>query len=150
VGLKTAKDLAKHFKNLDSLINAKFDEFVKIEGIGEDIANAILKFFSQEEVKKIVKKLKDAGVNTGQKEEEKSEGPLKGLVICQTGALSKMTRQEFAEYVESKGGIFSENVTKKTNILVVGENPGSKLDKAQNYGITIMSEEEFFDEYGES
>lgn len=150
VGLKTAKDLANHFKNLDSLIDAKFDELVEIEGIGEDIANAIIKFFSQEEVKKIVKKLKDAGVNMGKKEEEKSEGPLKGLVICQTGALSKMTRQEFAEYVESKGGTFSENVTKKTNILVVGENPGSKLDKAQSYGITIMSEEDFFDEYGES
>ncbi|RLL82894.1 NAD-dependent DNA ligase LigA [Petrotoga sp. HKA.pet.4.5] len=150
VGSKTAKDLANHFKNLDSLIDAKFDELVEIEGIGEDIANAIIKFFSQEEVKKIVKKLKDAGVNMGKKEEEKLEGPLKGLVICQTGALSKMTRQEFAEYVESKGGTFSENVTKKTNILVVGENPGSKLDKAQSYGITIMSEEEFFDKYGES
>ncbi len=58
-----------------------------------------------------------------------------------------MTRQEFAEYVESKGGTFTDNLTKKTNILVVGENPGSKLDKARQYGITILSEEEFFEKY---
>ncbi len=146
VGTKTSKDLAKHFKTLENLMNANFDELLEVEGIGEDTAQAIINFFSQNEVKLIIQKLKDAGVNFGYQEKEK-KGPLSGLLVCQTGALSRMTRQEFAEYVESKGGIFTDNLTKKTNILVVGENPGSKLDKARQYGITILSEEEFFEKY---
>ncbi|HOB16503.1 MAG TPA: NAD-dependent DNA ligase LigA [Defluviitoga sp.] len=146
VGAKTSKDLAKHFKTLENLMNATFDELLEVEGIGVDTAQAILNFFSQDEVKKIIQKLKDAGVNFGYQEKEKG-GPLSGQVICQTGVLSRMTRQEFAEYVESKGGTFTENLTKKTNILVVGENPGSKLEKARQYGITIMTEEEFFEKY---
>lgn len=147
IGTKTAKDLAKHFKTLDNLMKANFDELIEIEGIGEDIANSIIKFFSQEEVKKIIRKLKEAGVKTGQKEIKEKEGPLKGLIICQTGVISRMTRQEFAEYVESLGAVFNENLTKKTNLLVVGENPGSKVEKAQKYGTVIMSEEEFFEKY---
>jgi DNA ligase (NAD+) len=146
VGTKTSKDLATHFKTLENLMNARFDELLEVEGIGEDTAQAIINYFSQNEVKLIVQKLKDAGVNFGYQEKEK-KGPLSGLLICQTGALSRMTRQEFAEYVESKGGTFTDNLTKKTNILVVGENPGSKLDKARQYGITILSEEEFFEKY---
>ena len=146
VGTKTSKDLAKHFKTLENLMNANFDELLEVEGIGEDTAQAIINFFSQNEVKLIIQKLKDAGVNFGYQEKEK-KGPLSGLLICQTGALSRMTRQEFAEYVESKGGTFTDNLTRKTNILVVGENPGSKLDKARQYGITILSEEEFFEKY---
>jgi DNA ligase (NAD+) len=146
VGTKTSKDLAKHFKTLENLMNANFDELLEVEGIGEDTAQAIINFFSQNEVKLIIQKLKDAGVNFGYQEKEK-KGPLSGLLVCQTGALSRMTRQEFAEYVESKGGTFTDNLTKKTNILVVGENPGSKLDKARQYGITILSEEEFFEKY---
>jgi DNA ligase (NAD+) len=146
VGTKTSKDLAKHFKTLENLMNANFDELLEVEGIGEDTAQAIINFFSQNEVKLIIQKLKDAGVNFGYQEKEK-KGPLSGLLVCQTGALSRMTRQEFAEYVESKDGTFTDNLTKKTNILVVGENPGSKLDKARQYGITILSEEEFFEKY---
>jgi DNA ligase (NAD+) len=146
VGTKTSKDLAKHFKTLENLMNANFDELLEVEGIGEDTAQAIINFFSQNEVKLIIQKLKDAGVNFGYQEKEK-KGPLSGLLVCQTGALSRMTRQEFAEYVESKGGTFTDNLTKKTNILVVGENPGSKLDKARQYRITILSEEEFFEKY---
>ena len=146
IGTKTSKDLAKHFKTLENLMNANFDVLLEVEGIGEDTAQAIINFFSQKEVKLIIQKLKDAGVNFGYQEKEK-KGPLSGLLICQTGALSKMTRQEFAEYVESKGGTFTDNLTKKTNILVVGENPGSKLDKARQYGITILSEEDFFEKY---
>jgi DNA ligase (NAD+) len=146
VGTKTSKDLATHFKTLENLMNARFDELLEVEGIGEDTAQAIINYFSQNEVKLIVQKLKDAGVNFGYQEKEK-KGPLSGLLVCQTGALSRMTRQEFAEYVESKGGTFTDNLTKKTNILVVGENPGSKLDKARQYGITILSEEEFFEKY---
>lgn len=146
VGTKTSKDLAAHFKTLENLMNARFDELLEVEGIGEDTAQAIINYFSQNEVKLIVQKLRDAGVNFGYQEKEK-KGPLSGLLICQTGALSRMTRQEFAEYVESKGGTFTDNLTKKTNILVVGENPGSKLDKARQYGITILSEEEFFKKY---
>jgi DNA ligase (NAD+) len=146
VGTKTSKDLAKHFKTLENLMNANFDELLEVEGIGEDTAQAIINFFSQNEVKLIIQKLKDAGVNFGYQEKEK-KGPLSGLLVCQTGALSRMTRQEFAEYVESKGGTFTDNLTRKTNILVVGENPGSKLDKARQYGITILSEEEFFEKY---
>ncbi|MGB4374854.1 MAG: NAD-dependent DNA ligase LigA, partial [Defluviitoga tunisiensis] len=132
VGTKTSKDLAKHFKTLENLMNANFDELLEVEGIGEDTAQAIINFFSQNEVKLIIQKLKDAGVNFGYQEKEK-KGPLSGLLVCQTGALSRMTRQEFAEYVESKGGTFTDNLTRKTNILVVGENPGSKLDKARQY-----------------
>jgi DNA ligase (NAD+) len=146
VGTKTSKDLAKHFKTLENLMNANFDELLEVEGIGEDTSQAIINFFSQNEVKLIIQKLKDAGVNFGYQEKEK-KGPLSGLLVCQTGALSRMTRQEFAEYVESKGGTFTDNLTRKTNILVVGENPGSKLDKARQYGITILSEEEFFEKY---
>ncbi|WP_121957514.1 NAD-dependent DNA ligase LigA [Petrotoga sp. 9PWA.NaAc.5.4] len=146
VGAKTAKDLAYHFKSIENLMNASFSDLVEIEGIGEDTARAIINFFSQEEVKKIIDKLKDAGVNMGYIQVKK-EGPLNGKIICQTGSLSRMTRQEFAEYVESKGGTFTETLTKKTDILVVGENPGSKLAKAQQYGTLIMTEEEFFNKY---
>ncbi|BBE31852.1 DNA ligase [Tepiditoga spiralis] len=146
VGIKNAKNLAIKFKSIDKIQTSTLHELMEVEGIGEDMARSIKEFFNQEDVKKILLKLKNANVNTVYKKEVK-EGKLSGYIVSQTGELKNMNRREFSKYVESKGGIFSNNVTKKTKILVVGENPGSKLEKAKKFGISIMLEEEFFKNY---
>jgi len=141
VGEKTAKVLAKKYTTIDELSNARIEDLMQIEGIGEEVANSIVSYFNSDKAREIIEKLKQAGVKaeTTVKEEK---NVLSGLTFCVTGTLKHFSREEIKNYIESLGGHFTDNLTKKTNYLIVGDNPGSKLDKAIKFGVTTINEEE--------
>ncbi|MBE0686953.1 MAG: NAD-dependent DNA ligase LigA [Anaerolineaceae bacterium] len=146
VGEVMASELAKKYSNLDELSNASLDELLTIEGVGPNIATQIVEWFSQERNRQILKKLKDVGVWPQVEKSEKSlegEKLLDGKVIVVTGALNRFSRTEIKEVIESLGGKTSSSVSKNTDFVLVGENPGSKFDKARELGIKILNEEEF-------
>jgi DNA ligase (NAD+) len=142
IGEKTAKVLAKKFKSLEDLSNATVEKLLEIEGIGEDSAKNIVDYFSLPKTKEIIEKLKRAKVNLENTAIEE-EDILSGLTFCVTGTLKGYSREEIKKYIESLGGHFTDTVTKKTNYLIVGDNPGSKLQKAEKFGVEIITEEEF-------
>lgn len=147
VGAKTAKVLAKYYKTLDNLMNASYEELVNISDIGDIIAKSIINYFSNEDNKNIITKLKQLGVNTtyinNSGYEEKDE--FKGKTFVLTGSLVNITRDKASEIIESLGGKVSSSVSSKTSVVVVGDSPGSKYDKALALGIPIWQEEEFLD-----
>lgn len=147
VGAKTAKVLAKYYKTLDNLMTASYEELVNISDIGDIIAKSIINYFSNEDNKNIITKLKQLGVNTtyinNSGYEEKDE--FKGKTFVLTGTLVNITRDKASEIIESLGGKVSSSVSSKTSIVVVGDSPGSKYDKALALGIPIWQEEEFLD-----
>ena len=144
VGEHLANVLAKHFKSLDALRNATFDELIQIPEIGPNTAQSIVDFFADEHNRRFLEKLFSVGVEVEEiREEEEAEKPLSGKTFVFTGALSSMTRDEASELVESLGGRVSSSVSRKTDYVVVGENPGSKYDKAKKLGVTTITEEEF-------
>lgn len=143
VGVKTAKDLAKRFSSFENIKNATFEEVLKVEDIGEIIAQNIVEYFSDEENLKEIQKLFDLGVKI---KETKISGDdkLGGKVFVLTGALSK-PRNEFEKMIEENGGKTSSSVSKNTDYCLAGEDAGSKLDKAQKLGVKIINEQEFLD-----
>ncbi|BAL80751.1 NAD-dependent DNA ligase LigA [Caldisericum exile] len=144
VGKRTAELLAEHFKSLENLMNAKIEDILQIEGIGPVTAKSIVEFFESSGNRMVIDKLIKAGVNTKEVPKEKENvGPLKGLTFVFTGALKEFTRSEAGKIVESLGGSVSDTISKKVDYLVVGEDPGSKLEKAQKLGIKIINEDEF-------
>ena len=147
VGAKTAKVLAKYYKTLDNLMNASYEELVNISDIGDIIAKSIINYFSNEDNKNIITKLKQLGVNTtyinNSEYEEKDE--FKGKTFVLTGSLVNITRDKASEIIESLGGKVSSSVSSKTSVVVVGDSPGSKYDKALALGIPIWQEDEFLD-----
>ncbi len=151
VGEKTARVLARKFETIDFLMNASVETLTNIQDIGGIIAQSIVEFFAKEENKKLIEDLKELGINmayTGEKIEEKEEFVDKTFVI--TGTLSNYTRDEVKNIIEKFGGKVSESVSKKTNVVIVGDNPGSKYDKAQQLGIEIWNDEQvndIFDKY---
>ncbi len=145
VGQVTAQILARRYKSIDALARATEAELAAIEGIGPKIAQSIVVWFRQEQNKKVLEKLRRAGVRMAEEqEEEEGAKPLAGLTFVITGALSSMTREEAKNLIESLGGRVTNSVSRKTDYLIVGENPGSKLQKAQALGVPTLSEEEFF------
>jgi DNA ligase (NAD+) len=143
VGERTAKALATHFKNFESLAKASVEELIQIEDVGPKVAESIVFFFGQPENKDLIQKLKGAGLNFSLKEEEKRKKPLLGQTFVLTGSLSGLTRDEAAELIESLGGKVTSSVSAKTAYLVVGEEPGSKLDKARGLGVQTIGEKDF-------
>ena len=141
VGKKTAKILAKYYKNIDNLFNANYDELEAINDVGVKIANSVYEYIQNDENKRLIDDLKMLGLNMEYlgNEEEKEEFSNKTFVI--TGTLST-SRDEIREHIESLGGKVSDSVSKKTDYLVLGENPGSKYDKALKLGVKIIKEEE--------
>ena len=143
VGAKASKLLARKYKDIDNLLNADFDDLSMINDIGPIVANSIREFFMQEQTIDLINKLKKAGVNTKSLEEEITDDRFEGKTFVLTGSLEKYTRGEASNIIEKFGGKTSGTVSKKTDYLLAGEDAGSKLTKAQNLGITIISEEEF-------
>jgi DNA ligase (NAD+) len=141
VGEATARLLAEKFKNLSALMNASKFELMRIRGIGPETADAIVKFFSDERNRNSINKMLEYGVEVYWGEEKK--GPLSGKVFVFTGELDCCPRSKAKEMVEELGGQTADTVSKRVHYLVVGKNPGSKLQKAQKLGIRIISEEEF-------
>ena len=143
VGAKSAKILAKRFKTMDELSNADYETLTFVDDIGEITANSIREFFMQEQTKDLINKLKFAGVNMEQKEDEGTDNRFLGKTFVLTGSLEKYTRDEAGEIIEKFGGKVSSSVSKKTSYVLAGEEAGSKLTKAQDLGIAIISEQEF-------
>lgn len=143
VGGKASKLLAKKYKTLQALAEAKFEELQEMNDIGEVMANSIVEFFAQEQTKDLLKRLEDAGVNTKAIEEETTDNRFEGQTFVLTGSLQKFTRKEAEDLIEKFGGKTSSSVSKKTNYVLAGEDAGSKLTKAQSLGVNIISEEEF-------
>ena len=143
VGVKASKILAKKYKDIDNLMNATSEELAMINDIGPIVANSIQEFFSQDQTIDLITKLKQAGVNTKSLENENVDNRFEGKTFVLTGSLEKYTREEASSLIEKFGGKTSSSVSKKTDYVLAGEEAGSKLTKAQNLGVTILTEEEF-------
>lgn len=143
IGTKAAKVLAKNYKNIDELMKANVEELSQIEDIGEITAKSIKEFFEQEQTKDIIEKLKKAGVNMNSLETDVTDQRFQGKTFVLTGSLDNYSRQEASDIIEKYGGKTSNSVSKKTTYVLAGEETGSKLEKAKQLGITIISEKEF-------
>ena len=143
IGVKAAKTLAKKYKTMDNLMNASEESLAMTDDIGEISANSLYEFFKQEQTKDLINKLKEANVNMQMLEEEGTDNRFEGMTFVLTGALEKFTRKEASDLIEKHGGKTSSSVSKKTNYVLAGEDAGSKLTKAQNLGVEIITEEQF-------
>ncbi|MEW6287940.1 MAG: helix-hairpin-helix domain-containing protein, partial [Chloroflexota bacterium] len=143
VGEVVAADLASHYEDLDALSKASAEDLQQIEGIGPNIAEGIVDWFSRPANQKVLKKLKAAGVwSRGEEKGKKKEGVFTGLTFVITGTLPAWSREEAKAFIESHGGKVTDSVSKKTSYLVLGENPGSKFEKAKALGVKIIGEED--------
>ena len=144
VGDKAAKVLASHFGSFDSFAAATEEELTAIDDIGAITAQYIRSWLESEQSKDLIDRLKNAGVNMNCKE-ERLDSRFAGMTFVMTGALEKFTREEAQEMVEKRGGKTSGSVSKKTTYVVAGEAAGSKLRKAQELGIPVLTEDEFLE-----
>ncbi|HJF84454.1 MAG TPA: NAD-dependent DNA ligase LigA [Megamonas hypermegale] len=142
IGKAAARSLLNHFGSFDKLVQASEEEIKEVNDIGDISAKQVYDFFQAEDNRKMLEKFKRAGVNMEQ-EITVAGGKFAGLTFVLTGTLTTMSRNEAAELIQSLGGKASSSVSKKTNYVVAGENAGSKLTKAENLGIKILSEAEF-------
>ncbi len=143
VGKKTAKDLAKHFSSIDKLISAGMEELQKIGDVGEIVAESIVSYFSDNDNLEEIEKLLASGVNIIYTQEKNEGGVFNGQKVVLTGTLLDFKRDDASKIIESLGGEVVGSVSKKTTLVLAGENAGSKLDKAKALNIKIISEEEF-------
>lgn len=150
VGEKLAQSLAKKFLDLEKLARASEEELMTLEDVGPKVARSIVFFFAQPENRELIKKLKEAGLKFKETTEKVGPQPLQGLTFVLTGTLSSMTREQAKEKIERLGGSVSSSVSKKTDYLIVGEEPGSKLDKARQLGVKTLDEKEFLKLLGEA
>ena len=146
VGNKTAKIWASNFNDIDLLKEVEYDNLINIKDIGEVIAKSVVEYFKDENNISLINALKDYGVNTlylGKKIESNDLFADKTFVL--TGSLVSINRNEAKEKIESLGGKVTDSVSSKTDVVIVGDSPGSKFEKAQKLGITIWNEEEFLE-----
>ncbi len=143
VGAKMAKDFAKHFGSFEALKEAKFEELVGIDDVGDIIAEGVVAYFADEKAQANIKLLFERGVVIEKEEERVLEGVFAGEKVVLTGTLSTLKRSEAAKLIEARGGEIQSSVTSATTLLVVGADAGSKLAKAKKLGIRILEEEQF-------
>ena len=142
VGIKTAKDLVKHFKTFENLEKADINELLQVQDIGEVIANNIYQFFKDKNNLKEIEDLFKQGIKIKENLENLTDLRFEGKTFVLTGALSR-PRKEIEEIIEKHGGKCSSSVSKNTDYVLVGEDAGSKLDKAKQLNLTIISEQDF-------
>ena len=142
IGKVAAKSIMKHYKSIEDLQNTSLEELQDVSDIGEISGLCILKFFQDNKNKEVITRLKDYGVNMAVEEVSKGDDKFNGLTFVVTGTLATIGRSEATEMIESHGGKVSGSVSKKTNYVLAGENAGSKLTKARELGIVVISEDE--------
>jgi DNA ligase (NAD+) len=143
VGERTGQLLAAHFSSLDELAEANEEQLFEVGEVGPKVAAAIAEFFSEPANKQIIKKLEKAGVRPTAEKRVLRSRKLAGKSFVFTGALANRSREEAGQLVMSHGGKVSGSVSKKTDYVVVGADPGSKYDKAKELGVTVLTESEF-------
>ena len=143
VGERTGQLLAEHFSSLEELAAAKGEELEQVPEVGPKVAASIVEFFSEPANRQLIKKLAKAGVRPMAEKREVKSDKFAGKSFVFTGGLANRTREEAGAIVQQHGGKVSGSVSKKTNYLVLGTDPGSKYDKAKELGVTILSEGEF-------
>ena len=141
VGEKASRLLAEHFGTMDAVMEASVEDILAIEGFGKIMAESLVEFFSRPSAKNLVAELKDLGLNMNSLK-QKEDDRFAGKTFVLTGTLPTMKRSEAAELIEKYGGKVSGSVSKKTAYLVAGEKAGSKLQKAQDLGVTVLTEEQ--------
>ena len=144
IGQKTADILAEKYGSIDNLMSADFEDLCLIEGFGEVMAKSLVDYFSLEQSKNLIARLKEYGVDMTAEIKEKTD-IFAGLTFVLTGTLPTMTRNEASDIIISNGGKVSSSVSKKTSYVLAGEEAGSKLTKAQSLGIKIINENEFLE-----
>ena len=149
VGGETAELLAGHFSSLDEIARADKEKLMSIAAVGPKIAESVVNFFSQEENKQIIEKLRRSGVNLKQEKIAAKELPLTGMEFVVTGTLKSFSREMAHEKIKALGGSSKSDITGKTTYLIVGEEPGSKVARAEALGIKLLTEEEFLRLLGE-
>lgn len=142
VGETTAEDLAAHFPRLEDFFRLTEEDLMEVEGIGPEVSSSVVRFFRDKKNRESIERLKKAGIQLIEPK-EKEKGKLGGKTFVFTGTLKSYGRDEARNLVESLGGTTASNVSKKVDFVVVGEDPGSKLDKARELGIKTLTEEEF-------
>jgi len=143
VGKTVAKDLARHLASVDAIMEADAEEMTAIESIGPKIAESVCSFFSSEKNRKLIERLREAGLTFTFEKEEAVSSVLEGKKLVLTGSLPTYTRKEAKTLVEKHGGKTTSSVSKNTDYLLAGDSPGSKYDKAVKLEIPILSEEDF-------
>ena len=143
VGWETAHDLAEYFQTLRKLMDARLEEIERISNVGPVVAKSVYDFFNHENAKREIKNLISVGVKVKEFHRQARTGKLSGKSIVITGSLSSISREEARGKIEKLGGKWSDTVSKKTDYLVVGDEPGSKLEKARKLGVEIIEEKEF-------
>ena len=144
VGETVAKKLAKHFGSVDELIKASYEELIEVDEIGEKIAYSVIEYFSDIESVKLIDDLKKVGLQFQTTKSQSIEGVLTGKTVVVSGVFSSFSRDEMKELIEQNGGKSGSSISSKTDFLVAGENMGpSKLKKAVDLGVKILSEDEF-------
>ena len=143
VGEHMARVLAEHFKSLDNLMKASVEDLTSIHEVGPETAESIVSFFREKTNRDEIERMKKLGVKATVERVEKKEGLLDGKVFVFTGALKSFSREEAKSLVEELGGRAASSVSRNVDFVVVGENPGSKYDKAKKLGLKIIDEEEF-------
>jgi DNA ligase (NAD+) len=150
VGATAAELLARHFGDLPAISQSSVDDILAIRGIGETIVQAVTAYFADPSAKELVKKLAAAGVNFTEPKPVKAGGTLKGLTIVITGTLPTLSRGQATELIEAQGGRVTSGVSKSTDFVVVGEEAGSKLEKARAIGVETIDEAELLRRVGAS
>jgi len=149
VGKTVSRDLAAHFRSLEALMDASFDDLVAVDSIGPVIAESVISFFSLDMNRKMIEQLREAGLQFKEVESETTSSILEGRRFVLTGTLPTMSRSEAAELITSHGGKVSSSVSKNTDFLLAGDSPGSKYDKALKLGVPVLSEEDLRELLGE-
>jgi DNA ligase (NAD+) len=143
VGSHMARVLAERFPSIDELASATNEDLLSIDGVGPRIGESVVYFFDQKENLAVIEKLRRAGVRMSERKRRKEEGPLDGKTFVLTGTLPGFTREEALEIIEGLGGKVSSSVSRKTDYVLAGEDPGSKYDKATSLEVQIINEAEF-------
>ncbi len=147
-----AELLAKHFPSIDKLAKATEEELTAVPGIGPKIASSVVAYFGEERNRRVLEKLRHAGVCMEQEVTEgltPEEQPLAGKVFVLTGTLATISRSQAETRIKELGGSASSSMSGRTSYLVAGENPGSKLDRAQDLGVEVLTEDEFLEMLGQ-
>jgi len=143
VGEHVARVLAEHFGSLEAIEAADSDDLLAVRDVGPEVARSISAFFSDRKNRRMLARLAELGVEVEQSETPSGAGPLEGKTFVFTGSLERFTRDEAKRRVESLGGRVSSSVSGKTDYVVAGSDPGSKLDKARSLGVSVLTEREF-------